>query len=98
MKKNIALPAVLALGMGICVWAQSEADYSGLMKDVAATKGKITKEVAAKQNSEVATDATHLADVFKQVGSFWTGRNTSDASTIAKNAETASNDLAAAAK
>jgi hypothetical protein len=68
------------------------------MKDVAATKGKITKGIAAKQNADVATDAAHLAGVFKQVGAFWTGRSASDAVTIAMNAETAANDLAAAAK
>ena len=98
MKKTIVLPGLLALGFAICIVAQTEADYSGWMKDVAATKGKVTKEIAAKQNADVATDAAHLAGLFKQVGAFWTGRNVSDAVTIAKNAETASNDLAAAAK
>jgi cytochrome c553 len=32
------------------------------------------------------------------VGSFWAGKNVSDVETIAKNAESAANDLAAAAK
>ena len=98
MKKTIVLPGLLALGFAVCIVAQTEADYSGWMKDVAATKGKVTKEIAAKQNADVATDALHLAGLFKQVGAFWAGRNVSDAVTIAKNAETASNDLAAAAK
>jgi hypothetical protein len=98
MTKTIVVPGFLALGFAVCLVAQSEADYSGWMKDVAATKGKITKGIAAKQNADVATDAAHLAGVFKQVGAFWTGRNASDAVTIAMNAETAANDLAAAAK
>src|SRR5262249_9779231 len=75
----------------------TEADYPGLMKDVGATKGKITKGIAAK-SPDVGTDAAHLADVFKKVGAFWTSRNASDAVTLAKNAESAANDLAAAAK
>ena len=98
MTKTIVVPGFLALGFAVCLVAQSEADYSGWMKDVAATKGKITKGIAAKQNADVATDAAHLAGVFKQVGAFWAGRNASDAVTIAANAETAANDLAAAAK
>src|SRR5207237_5993376 len=94
MTKTIIVPGLLAVGFALCLVAQSEADYSGWMKDVAATKGKVTKGIAAKQNAEVATDAEHLAGLFKQVGAFWAGRNTSDAVTIAKNAEAAASDLA----
>jgi len=89
---------LLALGFAVCLVAQSEADYSGWMKDVAATRGKVTKEIAAKQNADAATDVAHLADLFKQVGAFWAGRKVDDAETIAKKGETAAGDLAAAAK
>src|SRR6266481_9863799 len=98
MLKTIVVPGLAALALAVCLVAQTEADYPGWMKDVGATKGKLTKGIAAKQNDEVATNAEHLAGVFKQVGTFWASRNTSDAVTIAKTAETASNDLAAAAK
>jgi hypothetical protein len=98
MKKSFLLPGLLLFGFAVCVVAQSEADYSGWMKDVAATKGKIKKGIDAKSNTDVASDAEHLAGIFKQVGAFWAGRNASDAVGIAKNAETASNDLAVAAK
>jgi cytochrome c556 len=98
MTKTLVLPGLLALGFALCLVAQSEADYAGLMKDVAATKGKVTKGIAAKQNTDVATDATHLAGLFKQGAAFWAGRKVSDAETLAKNAETAANELAAAAK
>jgi cytochrome c556 len=97
MKKTLVLPALLALGFSICVIAQSEADYSGWMKDIAKTKGKVTKGVAEK-SADVAGDAEHLAGLFKQVGAFWSGRGVSDAVGFAKGAETASNNLAAAAK
>ena len=98
MTKTIIVPGLLALGFALCLVAQSEADYAGWMKDVAATKGKVTKGIAAKQNDDVANDAAHLAGLFKQVGAFWAGRNASDGVTIATNAEAAANDLAAAAK
>jgi cytochrome c556 len=91
------LPALLVLGFAFWLVGQTEADYSGWMKQVAATKGKVAKEVKGKQNVEAAADATHLAELFKQVGDFWTTRNVSDAMDIAKKAETASTDLAAAA-
>ena len=98
MTKTILLPGLLALGLALCLVAQNEADYSGWMKGIAATKGKVTKGIAAKQNADVATDAAHLADLFQQVGAFWAGRKVSDAETLAKNAETAAKDLAGAAK
>ena len=79
MKKTIVLPVLLALGFAVCVIAQSEADYSGWMKDVAATKGKVKKAMDSKSNTEVAENATHWAGLFKQVGAFWAGRNVSDA-------------------
>jgi len=98
MRKTIVLPVLLALGLAVCVVAQTEGDYSGWMKDVAATKGKVKKGIDSKSNSDVADAATHMAGLFKQVSAFWAGRNASDAVTIANNAESASNDLAAAAK
>lgn len=98
MLKTIVVPGFVALIMALTLVAQSEADYSGWMKDVAATKGKVTKGIAAKQNADVATDADHLATVFKQVGAFWSSRNANDAVTLAKTAETAATDLSAAAK
>lgn len=98
MTKTIVLPGFLALGFTLCLTAQSEADYPGWMKDIGATKGKITKGIAAKQNADVAADATHLAGVYKQLVTFWAGRKVSDAEAIAKTGETAANDLATAAK
>ena len=97
MKKGLVPPALLTLGFSLCIIAQTEADYSGWMKDIAQTKGKVAKGVASK-SADVATDAEHLAGLFGKVAAFWQGRNAADAVTIAKSAESASNDLAAAAK
>src|ERR1700730_12929638 len=98
MTKTIVLPGLLTLGFALCLVAQSEADYAGWMKDVAATKGKVTKGIAAKQNDAVATDAAHPAGLCTQVGACRARCTASDAVTIATNAEPAANDLAAAAK
>ena len=97
MKKTAVLPVLLALGFSVCVIAQTEAEYSGWMKDIAQTKGKVAKGVVSK-SADVAENAEHLAGLFKQVVAFWQGRNVSDAVGIAKGAETASMNLAAAAK
>src|SRR5258708_37428252 len=95
MMKTIAVPGLLALGFALCLVAQSESDYSGWMKQIAATKCKITKGVPPK-NPEVAADATQLAASFKQVGAFWATRNASDAVDLSETAVNAANDLAAA--
>jgi mono/diheme cytochrome c family protein len=65
---------------------------------VGGTRGKIGKNIAAKNTAEIETDATRLAGVFKQVGAFFAARKADDAVTLAKTAETAATDLAAAAK
>jgi hypothetical protein len=98
MRKTIVLPVLLALGLAVCVVAQTDADYSGWMKDIAKTKKGVKGAIDSKSNSEVADGATHMAGLFKQVGAFWAGRKATDAVGIAKNAENASNDLAVAAK
>src|SRR6516225_2263717 len=97
MKKTAVLPLLLALGFSVCIIAQTEADYSGWMKDIAQTKGKVAKGVASKA-ADVPENAEHLAGLFRMVAGFWQGRGASDAVGIAKGAEKASNDLAAAAK
>jgi hypothetical protein len=97
MMKTIVVPGLVALGFALCLVAQSEADYSGWMKNIAATKGKIAKGIAPK-NPDVATDATQLAATFKQVGVFWEARNATDAVKLSKTAEAAAIDLAAAIK
>ncbi len=89
---------MLALGLAVCVVAQTDADYSGWMKDIAKTKGGVKKGIESKSYPDVAAAATHMAGLFKQVGAYWAGRKASDAVGIAKDAENASNDLAVAAK
>lgn len=97
MKKHVVLPSLLALGMAFCVFAQSEADFQGWMKDVAATNGKTKKAVTEKSGADVAANAQHLEGIFKEVGAFFAKRGgADDAVGMAKKAETAAHDLAAA--
>ncbi|MBV9507896.1 MAG: cytochrome c [Acidobacteriia bacterium] len=98
MKKNIVLPVVLGLGMAVCVVAQSESDFSGWMKDVAATKGKAKKAMDAKDNTEVATDASHLEMLFSNVAAYFSSHNMSDAADMAKKQVGNAKDLASAAQ
>ena len=78
--------------------AQTDAEYSGLMKKVAGTKGKMAKAVKGKMNDEAASEAMSLAGLYKELASFWSTRKNSDAESIAKEGETAASGLAAAAK
>jgi hypothetical protein len=97
MKKTAVLPVFVALGFSVCLIAQSEADYSGWMKDIAQTKGKVTKGVASK-SADVAGDADHLAGLFGMVVGFWQAKNVDGAVGIAKKAEKASKEIASAAR
>ena len=97
MKKHFVLPSLLALGMALCVFAQTEADYQGWMKDIATTAGKARKAVMDKSGADAASSAQHLEGIYRQVGAFFAKRGgAEDAVAIAKKGESASHDLAAA--
>jgi hypothetical protein len=68
--------------------AQSDSDYQGWMKTVAAANQGVQKGIAAKDGSAVAADAKKLEDTFKQVGDFWQKRNAPDAVNFARQAQT----------
>ena len=77
--------------------AQSDADYMGWMKGVAASKGKVAKGIAAKDGPGVAADAKVLENSFKSVEDYWTKKGATDAVGFAKTARTASADIGKAA-
>ena len=99
MKKNFAVAAVALLGLIAVSFAQDEQQYQAWMKDNAATVGKLRKEVEAKANSDVATDARHLEGIYKQIVGFFEkrGPGAADAVKLAGDSAKASADLAAAA-
>lgn len=65
-----------------------DAEYQGWMKMVAGSNGKLQKGIAAK-DSAVASEATNLESVFKQVESYWQKKNVTDAANFAKQAHMA---------
>jgi cytochrome c556 len=88
MRFVCALAGVVAMFVGVLL-AQSDADYQGWMKTVAATNGSMQKNLAAKDAAAVSADATKLEATFKQVGGFWQARGTTDAVNLAKQAQDA---------
>jgi hypothetical protein len=96
MRFVCALAGAVALLVGVLL-AQSDADYQGWMKTVAATNGSLQKNLAAKDAAAVSADATKLQDTFKQVGAFWQQRGAADAVNLAKQAQDAAASVSKAA-
>ena len=84
-----------ALFAAAALFAQSDSDYQGYMKTVAATNGSMQKNIAAKDASAVAADANKLQDTFKMVEAFWQKRNAGDAVGFAKQAQNVAATVAA---
>ena len=87
MRTKSILAGVAATIIGILL-AQSDADYQNWMKTVAATNQSLQKNLAAKNAEGITADATKLQETFKQVEVFWQTRNSSDATSLAKQAQT----------
>src|SRR5215831_2903465 len=87
MRTKSILAGVAATIIGILL-AQSDADYQNWMKTVAATNQSLQKNLAAKNAEGISADATKLQETFKQVEVFWQTRNSSDATSLAKQAQT----------
>lgn len=96
MKLIKLLVAFSATVVFFVLLAQSDADYMGWMKSAVAAKGKVAKGIAAKDKG-VAADAKVMEDSFKQIENFWTKKGAADATGFAKQARTASADVAKAA-
>ena len=96
MKKVVVLSLMFVLA-ALC-FAAGEEVLQPLMKSNAAVNGKMRKAAAAKAHADVANDAKELQGNFKQIGEFFEKRGgMADAVKIARDAENASKDLAAAA-
>lgn len=98
MIKTTVLPGLVALGLACTLYAQSEADYAGWMKDLGSGRGKMQKAIAAKQGADAATEAEKLAGIYKQMITFWEGRKADDAVELSKKGHTALTELVAAVK
>lgn len=85
--------------MALCLYAQTDPEYQGLMKKIQATSGKARKAVMEKNGADAATAGEQLEGIYKDVGEFWSKRGgADDAVEIAKKGETASHDLVEAGK
>jgi len=91
---------VFALSMGVIagvMLAQTEADFSGWMKGVAATNKGVKGAVASKDAAAVTAAAKTLETNFKEVEAFFTKRGTADAAKMAMTNHMAAADMAKAA-
>jgi cytochrome c556 len=89
------LAAVIAV-LAIDALAQSDSDYQGWMKSIAANLGSLNTNIAGKHGVDASTDADKLKATFKQVEEYWKKRGgADDAVNFAYRAQTAA---AAAAK
>jgi cytochrome c553 len=75
--------------IALVLLAQSDADYQGYMKTVAASNGKFQKGITAKDKGVIVSEGAALEGVFKQVETFWQKRSAPDAVNFAKQAHTA---------
>jgi len=97
MKLIKLLVAFSATVVFFVLLAQSDADYAGFMKSAVGAKGKVAKGIAAKDGPGVAADAKVMESSFKQIEDYWSKKGAADATGFAKQARTASADVAKAA-
>jgi cytochrome c556 len=97
MKKRTAA-TLLCLATAFATAALADdAEFQGWMKKTGGTVGKLRKEVEAKAFSDVATDATALAEVFKSVEAYFAKSHTDDAVAMAQASQAVAKQLADAA-
>ena len=97
MRLTKVLVALLSTVAFFVLLAQSDADYQGFMKSAVAAKGKVAKGIAAKDKGTVETEAKAMESSFKQIEAYWQKKGAADATGFAKQAASASADIAKAA-
>lgn len=97
MKLIKLLVAFSATVVFFVLLAQSDADYQGFMKSAVAAKGKVAKGIAAKDGPGTAADAKAMESAFEKIEDYWSKKGVADATGFAKQARTASADVAKAA-
>ncbi len=98
MKLIIVLLLGSCFTLALALPSQDEKEYEGWMKTTGANVGSLRKNLEGKMNEGAAQDAQKLAETFKKVEGFWQARKTEDAVKWAQQAQTAANEIAAAAK
>jgi len=80
------------------IFAQQKRPYDAIMKDVNATFASLKKNLDSNSLSSAAEDAARLQGLFHETETFWSAFNTKDAMDFSKNAQSAAQAIAAAAK
>jgi hypothetical protein len=90
MKRTYVMLGLSLMAMGFLL-AQTEADFPGIMKGVAAKNKSLKQNITAKMAAEATADAKALEGSFKQVETFFAGRGAAgkDAVGFAKQAREA---------
>jgi cytochrome c556 len=95
MKKTALLS--LFLGVSAMGWAQDDEAFKVWMKATAGAVGSIKKNLEAKSNDAVVTDAKKLEELFANGAEYWTKKNVVDAAGWSKEAQTAAGKVATSA-
>ena len=98
MNHKFALAFILICAAVMTVFAQQERPYDTFMKDVNITFASLKKNLDSNSLSSAAEDAARLQGLFHETETFWSAFNTKDAMDFSKNAQSAAQAIAAAAK
>ncbi len=86
MQKTLMLITTALVLMAGVLAAQSDADYQGWMKGIAASNGAMGKAIEAKDGTLAAAEAQKLVGFFKQVQAYWQAKGAADAVGFAQKA------------
>jgi cytochrome c556 len=99
-KRILTISLLFALGSTFCLRADTLTDESfhKLMKEVGGTTKRFKNSIQAQDGATLSKDAARVAEIYKQMGPFWTARKADDAVKWSEQSSAAANLLSAAAK
>ena len=92
MKTTVIVSCALFIAMA--VYAHSDEEFEGWMKQTNKSFASAQKGIAAKQAAETAAAGDKMADLFEHVKAHFEGHKMADGIALAKTAHDASKDLA----
>jgi hypothetical protein len=97
-KTSLLIGICVLVAVGLTLAAQAPTDLSPIMKDVAATQGKMGMDMMAGSAADVAADAQKLQQDFTQAMGFFKAMKAQDAVDTAKANADAAGEIMKAAK
>ena len=97
-KASVLIGICMLAAVAFTLAAQAPTDLSPVMKDVAATSGKMRMDLMAGNSADVAADAQKLQQDFTQAMGFFKANKAQDAVEAAKANVDAAGEVAKAAK